>query len=299
VMFTLIGNAILEIRGMFWLFFFFNFITAFTGISIGLLVSALVPDGKAAANIVPFILIPQILLSGALIKYEDMNRNLNLVYAVQRWFAVHPDRAENKNESSLQVPFLCEFMPMRWSYEAIIVAQYKLNPLSIRQEEAQRQIDALKEKLKVKPLNDKESNRLEDLKDTLALLSGLEGETLEDVKARFKRVDAVLDGGPLKTSALKPKKDAISAERLYVNQKVTDLVSKAESEQLDYRRNALHRINVFFGPEKFYNFTIFSREYSFHFSVLIVNTLVILSFAFGSLLALYISLVRQLRTQRR
>ena len=298
-MFTLIGNAILEIRGMFWIYFFFNFITAFTGIAIGLCISSLVADGKAAANIVPFILIPQILLSGALIKYEDMNRNLNLIYAVQRWFAVHPDRAAEKNESTLQVPFLCQFMPMRWSYEAIIVAQYKLNPLSFRQEEAQQQIDALKEKLKLKPLTEADSARLEDLKDTLALLSGLEAETPEDLAQRFKRVDAVLRGGPLKTSALRPKTEGISAERLYVNQKVTDLVSKAESEQLDYRRQPMHRINVFFGPDKFYNFTFFGREFSLHFSVLVVNTFVMLAFAWGSLLALYVSLVRQLRTLRR
>ena len=297
-MFTLIGNAILEIRGMFWIYFFFNFITAFTGISLGLFVSSLVADGKAAANVVPFILIPQILLSGALIKYEDMNRNLSLAYAFQRWFAVHPDRARENSESALEVPFLCEFMPMRWSYEALVVAQYKLNPLTSRQEEAQRQIDALKEKLKLKPLTEAESNRLEDLKDTLALLSGLEGETPEDVVRRFRRVDAVLQGGPLKTSALKPRRDGISGERLYVNQKVTDLVAKAESEQLDYRRQPLHRINVFFGPEKFYNYTLFGKPHSFHFSVLTVNTLMMLGFAGGSLLALYVSLVRQLRTQR-
>jgi len=284
---------------MFWMYFFFNFITAFTGVAIGLFVSSLVADGKAAANVVPFILIPQILLSGALIKYEDMNRNLNLVYAFYRWFAVHPDRAVDKNESSLQVPFLCEFMPMRWSYEAIIVAQYKLNPLSVRQEEAQRQIDDLKEQLKLKPLTVEEGNRLEDLKDTLALLSGLEAETPEELMKRLGRVDAVLRGGVLKTSALKPKKDGISAERLFVNQKVTDLVSKAESEQLDYRRQPLHRINVFFGPDKFYNFTLFGKEHSLHFSVLTVNTLVMLGFSFGSLFALYVSLVRQLRMQRR
>ena len=186
---------------------------------------------------------------------------------------------------------------MRWSYEAIVVAQYKLNPLGARQDEAQRQIDLLKEKLKIAPLTEAEGNRLEDLKDTLALLSGLEGETPEDVTARFKRVDAVLKGGPLKTSALRPK-DGISAERLYVNQKITDLVSKAESEQLDYRRQPLHRINVFFGPDKFYNFSFFGKDYSLHFSVLTVNTIVLLGFAFGSLFALYVSLVRQLRTQR-
>ncbi len=297
-MFTLIGNAVLEIRGMFWIYFLFNFITAFTGVCIGLLVSSFVADGKAAANIVPFILIPQILLSGALIKYEDMNRNLNLAYAFYRWFAVHPDRVKDKPESALQVPFVCEFMPMRWSYEAIVVAQYKLNPLTKRQDEAQRQIDALKEILKTRKLTEAEVNRLEDLKDTLALLSGLEAPTPEEMRRRFRRVDAVLRGGVLKPESLETRNEGVTAERLYVNQKITDLVSKAESEQLDYRRQPLHRINVFFGPDKFFNFELLGHEYSLHFGVLTVNMLVMLGFSAASLGALYVSLRRRLSTER-
>jgi hypothetical protein len=41
-------------------------------------ISALVARRKTAANIVPLVLIPQIILGGALIKYEEMNRNLDL-----------------------------------------------------------------------------------------------------------------------------------------------------------------------------------------------------------------------------
>src|SRR5207249_1154413 len=74
-LFVLIGNAILEVRGMFGTYMFYNFITAVGGIAIGLLISSLVADTKTAANIVPLVLIPQIILGGALIKYEEMNRN--------------------------------------------------------------------------------------------------------------------------------------------------------------------------------------------------------------------------------
>jgi len=297
--FVLVGNAMLEIRGMFWIYFFLNFITAFTGIAMGLFISSLVGDSKTAFNIVPYILIPQMLLCGAFIKYEDMNRNLDLRYAFSRWFAVHPEQAKDKNESALQVPFVCEFIPMRWSYEALVVAQCKLNPFTSRQDEARRQITALAEKRKAKGLTDAENNRLEDLKETLALLSALEGDTPEYFVDRFKRVDAVLKGKPLKPSALYSQKSRYSAEGLYVNQKVTDLVYKAESEQCDYRRGPLHQINVFFGPEKIYNYTLGSKERSLHLSVLAVNTLVLLAFSFGTLFALYVSLVRQLRTHRR
>ena len=117
-LFILIGNAILEIRGMFWIYFGYAFITAFTGVAFGLLISSLVSDAKTAANFVPLVLIPQIILGGALIKYEEMNRNLDLAYEFNRWFSNHPNSEKEKDESALHVPLLCEFMPMRWSYRS-------------------------------------------------------------------------------------------------------------------------------------------------------------------------------------
>ncbi|MDQ2660169.1 MAG: ATP-binding cassette domain-containing protein, partial [Verrucomicrobiota bacterium] len=135
LLFVLIGNWILAIRGMFWIDLAIMFMTAMGGVALGLVVSSLVSDAKTAANIVPLILIPQIIMGGALIKYEDMNRNLGLVYTFSRWFAEHPDEEENKKmESKLKVPFVCQFIAMRWSYEELVVAQAKLNPLTRRQE---------------------------------------------------------------------------------------------------------------------------------------------------------------------
>ncbi len=63
---------------MFWIDLSVVFMTAMAGVALGLVVSSLVADPKTAANIVPLILIPQIIMGGALIKYEDMNRNLSL-----------------------------------------------------------------------------------------------------------------------------------------------------------------------------------------------------------------------------
>src|SRR5499425_796478 len=144
VLFVLIGNYVLEIRGMFWIYLGIMFMTAMSGVSLGLLISSLVADPKTAANIVPLVLIPQIIMGGALIKYEDMNRNLGLVYAFTRWFHEHPNQDETKKlDSRLQVPFICEFVAMRWSYEEMIVAQAKLNPLTKRQDQAQREIDRI------------------------------------------------------------------------------------------------------------------------------------------------------------
>ena len=100
---------------------------------LGLVVSSIVADPKTAANIVPLVLIPQIIMGGALIKYEDMNRNLALLHTFSRWFNEHPNSEQAaKMDSKLQVPLICQFIAMRWSYEEIVVAQAKLNPLSRR-----------------------------------------------------------------------------------------------------------------------------------------------------------------------
>ncbi|HWB61366.1 MAG TPA: ABC transporter permease, partial [Chthoniobacteraceae bacterium] len=294
MLFVLIGNAILEVRGMAVLYFEFMFITSFTGVALGLLVSSLVADAKTAANIVPLVLIPNIILGGALIKYDEMNRNLDLVYTFQRWFASHPENGNAEKEettSKLTVPFICEFIPMRWSYEALVVAQAKNNPLDFRQDELQKQIDAL---VKNGQLTDAQSARLDDLKDTLAMLSGLESYDAASIDKRLSRVDKIIAGKTLDPDELDTKRNLISAESLYENQKIGDLVSKAEAEQLDHRRTDANGefkpINVFFGPLKY--FYIFGRR--IECSVLAFNSLVLVIFSLCTLGFLHISLRRQL-----
>jgi hypothetical protein len=143
VLFVLIGNYVLQ-RGMFWIYLGIMFMTAMSGVSLGLLISSLVADPKTAANIVPLVLIPQIIMGGALIKYEDMNRNLALVYTLSHWFSEHPSMDQSKKmESKLEVPFVCQFIAMRWSYEEIVLAQAKLNPLTRRQDRASDEIQRL------------------------------------------------------------------------------------------------------------------------------------------------------------
>src|SRR5256714_15468043 len=174
---------------MFWIYLGIVFITAMGGISLGLVISSLVADPKTAANIVPLVLIPQIIMGGALIKYEDMNRNLDLVYSFSHWFSEHPDSEKTrKTESKLQVPLVCQFIAMRWSYEEVIVAQAKLNPLTKRQDRAHDEI----QKLAPKADTPQQRAHLNDLKDVLALLSGLEGPSAGEVDRYLKRVDPVI-----------------------------------------------------------------------------------------------------------
>jgi ABC-type multidrug transport system ATPase subunit len=283
-LFVLIGNAILEIRGMFWAHFFFNFITALCGIAVGLVISSIVEDGKTAANVVPLILIPNIILGGALIKYEDMNRDLDFVYRIQHFFTDNPRVTQDPEDAEVQVPLICEFIPMRWSYEAIVVAQDKLNPLTKRQDEIQDQIDNLVANENRTPDQD---SRLDDLKDALAYLSGLESITVDDVEDRIRKIDKVIRGGPLDPAGVRSRHGPYTAERLFVNQKISDLVSKAETDQADYRRT--EAVNVFFGPVKHVG--------SYQVSVLVFNTAVLLAFTGICLGLVHFSLKRQLSTK--
>jgi len=282
VFFILIGNWILEVRGMFWIFLVAMVLTAVSGIAIGLLISSLASEGKTAVNIIPIVLIPQIILGGALIKYEEMNRNLDFIYSINRWFNQHPESGEAR--SDLQVPLICEFMPMRWSYEALVYAQAKLNPLTRRQELIQEQINAL---ARAKDLTPAQETRLDDLKELLAIASGIQGKDVGSVERRLGRVDSVMQGGPLTGKVLDATSGPVSAERLYVNQKTTDLVNKAEMEQSDYRESRF--LNVFFGPEK--------RYFGIQASVLAFNAWVLVLSSLGMFVALYFILRHQLKSQ--
>ena len=280
-LFTLIGNAMLSVRGFFWIEFAAMFLTAFSGISLGLLISSLVSEGKTAVNIIPIVLIPQIILGGSLIKYEEMNRNLDFVYSIQQWFHRHPSSAIEPR-SDLQVPFICEFMPMRWSYEALVYAQAKLNPLAIRQARIQRQINQI---AAIKDPTTLQLDRLDDLKELLAILSGLAAKTPQEVDYRLSLIDKVINGAVLDRQNLVSRHTGINAEQLYTNQKIVDLVSKAEMEQADYRDD--RHPNVFFGPVKSY--------WGLTIDILFFNIGILLISTFGTLFILYFILKRQIK----
>ena len=287
VLFVLIGNYILAIRGMFWIYLGIVFMTAMAGVSLGLVISSLVGDPKTAANIVPLVLIPQIIMGGALIKYEDMNRNLALVYALTHWFKEHPTTEQGKKmDSKLQVPFVCEFVAMRWSYEELVVAQAKLNPLAKRQERVNREIHRIVDRKEQGP---EPLKRLTMLKDVLAMLSGMEAKSADELDRYLHLIDQMVDGKrPFDRTLFKDANGPITAEQLYVNQKVSDLISNAEMEQSDYRRGS--RPNVFFGMEK--------RYLGLKTNVFFWNTLVLVGSSLGLLFVLHWILRRQLEVRR-
>jgi hypothetical protein len=129
------------------------------------------------------------------------------------------------------------------------------------------------------------------LKELLALLSGLQGKSASDIDRSLERIDRVIDGGPYNPKEIGSHSGPVTAEQLYVNTKVSDLVSKAEMEQEDYRLGArtdgsrMH-LNVFFGPVKEY--------FGIRMSVLTFNTSVLVATILACFFALYFILRYQI-----
>jgi ABC transport system ATP-binding/permease protein len=284
VLFLLIGDAILEIRGMFWPYLWFMSTTAVAGVAGGLLISSLVSDAKTAANIVPLVLIPQIILGGALIKYDEMNRNLDFLYVLTRDRAAKDQKApdDRMKPKDVEVPLVCQFIPMRWSYEAMVVAQAKLNPFTRRQDILTEKIEGL---AKEKDLTGADSDRLDDLKETLAILSGLAGDNAGQVNHKLHEIDKIIGGAQLDRKIFDSGGDQVTGEQLFQNQKITDMLTDAQMKQKDYTSESR---NVFFGPEK--NF------FGQRLNIFVFNSFIINSFTLLFLLCLLLSLHRQLRT---
>jgi hypothetical protein len=283
-LFVFVGNSILEVKGMFWPYWFFMLVTALSGVSLGLLISSVASSSKMAANFVPLVLIPQLIFSGALIKYEEMNRDPDLLYAFQRWFVHNPPAASTdpqireESDRKLHIPFISRLVATHYSYEALIVAQAKLNPLTRRQDALQAQIEILSKKKRTPA----ETQRFEDLKDALSVASSLTSGSGRDLDRRLRGADQVLAGKRLADTGLQSGETAMSAQLRYTNQKVADLVAKAETEQNDYRRT--RPVNVFFGPEKHIG--------GLRVSVFLWNSLVLL-LSSGALLTLLYAILRK------
>lgn len=133
-LYLLVGNAILGIHYMFWSHFSVMLLTAFVGIALSLMVSAFVRSDRTALNIVPLLLVPQILLAGALVRFEEMNEFSprlpdGLIPAVlDKRLSNLRHRVAYQDEfthdiSSKPVPLIAEFCPLRYAFEMLFVVQ--------------------------------------------------------------------------------------------------------------------------------------------------------------------------------
>jgi ABC-type multidrug transport system ATPase subunit len=106
LLYVAVGNWILEIQGMwinYWLILFSLF--CFANL-LGLNISATFNSVKVIYILIPILIIPQLLFSGVIVKFDKLNPTFS------------------KEDS---VPWIGNVMASRWTYEALAVTQFKDN----------------------------------------------------------------------------------------------------------------------------------------------------------------------------
>ncbi len=105
-MFVTIGNLILGIQGMFFTHWAILFTASCFANLLGLNISSAFNSAVTIYILIPVLLIPQLILSGVVVKFDKLNPVIG-------------------NEAT--VPFVGDIMASRWAFEASMVAQYKDN----------------------------------------------------------------------------------------------------------------------------------------------------------------------------
>lgn len=106
-LFVLIGNSFLEINGLWFAYWLMFFSTAACANLIGLNISSALNSVVSAYIAIPLILVPQLLLSGVVVDFNKMHKNI---------------------KSEKYTPVYGDLMTSRWAYEGLMVEQFKNNP---------------------------------------------------------------------------------------------------------------------------------------------------------------------------
>jgi ABC-type multidrug transport system ATPase subunit len=105
--FVILGNWIMGIHDMNFSYWVILFTTSCFANLLGLNISAALDSPVTVYILIPFLLIPQILLSGVIVRFEKLNPLIT---------------------TEEGVPFIGNAMTSRWAFEALAVEQYANNP---------------------------------------------------------------------------------------------------------------------------------------------------------------------------
>ena len=160
IAFVLIANGILEIRKMTFAYWFALFSTAVCANMIGLVISSAFNSAVTIYIVIPLVMIPMMVLSGAMFSFEKLNRRITTVG---------------------RVPLIAELMPTKWSYEALMVHQFKENEfeknfygyekrISVNNFKAAYLVPELEERLNVCIFEFRESGEINETAQALEVL---------------------------------------------------------------------------------------------------------------------------------
>ena len=106
ISFVVVGNLILEIRGMTLSYWLILFSAACFANMLGLFISSAFNSVVTIYILVPFLLVPQLLLGGVVVKFDELHDSVT---------------------DKVHVPLVGDLMASRWAFEALAVEQFAKN----------------------------------------------------------------------------------------------------------------------------------------------------------------------------
>jgi ABC-type multidrug transport system ATPase subunit/uncharacterized tellurite resistance protein B-like protein len=178
--FVLVGNSIIEIKGMYFEYWVVLFSCWVSANMMGFLISDSFKTVVTIYMLIPFLVIPQIILSGIIVKYEKINPLIS---------------------SPNEIPFYGEIITARWGYEALAVNQFMENKYnapfyrfnkatSVANFKKDYWYNSLKNKIDYVAHNYKESKNRNEVIESLKLLQNeFKKEMIANKKIKFIHIN--------------------------------------------------------------------------------------------------------------
>ena len=224
LVYLVIGNHFLEIEGMLLSHWGWMSVTAWTGTALALMVSAWVQSERAALTAVPLLLVPQMLLAGALVPYKEMNRGL------------FEDASVVRDKGGIPVP--AAVMPLRYAYEGMVITQAVRNPFEVERVRLQRRIDRVRDL--DEQMTPEQIQQFETIKSGLRRLLASGASNLAEARDLVSRIRSLaINDTALELESLEiwPEGDeeARPTSDFFVNQRIDLMMREAETFRNDYR----------------------------------------------------------------
>jgi len=225
-LFVLVGNNLVQINGMFMYYWLMLFVVFVFANLLGLNISSALKSVVSIYILIPLLLVPQLLLGGAMIRFDKLNSAL-----------VHPK----------YVPFVGDLFQARWAYEGLAVNQFLKNDYQILFNEnewiasdASFKLNFLLPELLLK-LNRVEANIKQNasLRETEKLLLLLKNEVIklgEQTRGIDYSFARQLNASEFNLTVSNKTRNFISQSRKYYGLKLDQAINEKDSLLIDLKK---------------------------------------------------------------
>jgi ABC-type multidrug transport system ATPase subunit len=220
--YVLLGNTIMEIKGMYWQYWLVLFSAWTSSILMGLVISDSFKTVVTIYILIPFLVIPQIILSGVMVKFDKLNPRIS---------------------SPIDIPWYGEIWASRWAYEAAAVYQFKDNKYDrmFYKYEKAKSIAQFRQRYWITEINNKidyiernmdnPENREELLRTLRVIRNEVVKETQLNELVQFENPDLINEAN-LNGTLLSDLRDYLDNVKSYYN-KLQNKASEAEDKLKD------------------------------------------------------------------